>query len=83
MRRFVLFIALAAAATTMSGCSWLFGSVNRDFAEASKKNADVVFPEYEAYLDADTRLDSDTKNLRKDTVRRWRVLIEEALDQEE
>ena len=83
MRRLVLSVALVAVTLSAGGCSWLFGSVNQDFAAASKKAADEVFPEYEAYLDGDDRLDSDTKELRKDTTRRWRTLIEEALAQEE
>jgi hypothetical protein len=83
MRRLVLSVALVVAAMSMGGCSWLFGSVNRDFAEASKKNADVIFPEYEAYIDGDERLDSDTKELRKQTPKRWMKLIDDALAQEE
>lgn len=83
MRRLVLSVALVIAATSMSGCSWLFGSVNQDFAAASKKNAEAVFPEYEAYIDGDDRLDADTKVLRKQTTARWTKLIDEALAQEE
>lgn len=82
MRRFVLSVSLTAAVLTMSGCSWLFGNVNQDFAKASKMNAEVIFPEYEDYIDNDDRLDADTKELRKQTPARWMKLIDEAIDEE-
>ena len=82
MRRFVLSVALTVAVLSTSGCSLLFGKVNQDFAKASKLNAEVLFPEYEDYIDNDDRLDADTKDIRKGTSKRWMKLIDEALDEE-
>ena len=82
MRRFVLSAALTVVVLSTSGCAWMFGSVNQDFAKASKLNAEAIFPEYEDYIDSDDRLDADTKDLRKQTTARWMKLIDEALDEE-
>lgn len=82
MRRFVLTAALLALVGASAGCSILFGSVNRNFAEASKAYAEVVFPEYDAYLDGDATLSANDRRIRKDTIAGWRALIDAALQKE-
>jgi len=83
MRRFAFVLLLAFLTIGTTGCSWFYGSVNKDFAEASKGYADVVFPEYEAYIDADPNLNSEDKDIRKGTPAKWRKLIADALAKEE
>jgi hypothetical protein len=71
-------LALLAVFLALPGCTWFSTSVNQDFVGASKQYADVVFPEYERYVDGDPALDADTKTIRKDTVKAWRRLIDDA-----
>ena len=82
MRRLVCLTILALTLTVGSGCSLLFGSVNQEFAEASKGFADQVLPEYENYLDADTSLSEDDRRIRRNSAKGWRELIDDALSEE-
>ena len=83
MTRLVRVCTVVLALSVLSGCSWLFGSVDRDFAESSKTNADLIFPAYKDYLDADTSLDEDSRRIRKGTADEWMALIDEALSDDE
>lgn len=77
MRRFLVVLSLASLAT-MSGCSWLLGTVDADFASSSATFAKEVLPEYKAYVDADASLDADDKRIRTGTADRWQALIDDA-----
>ncbi len=81
MRRLV-YLTVALTLLVGSGCTTLFGSVNKEFAEASTGYADVVLPEYEAYLDADGSLSEDDRRIRKNSAKGWRELIDDALSEE-
>jgi hypothetical protein len=66
-------LAALLLAFCLAGCS-----VNATFVGAVDGYAGVILPEYEIYLKADPRLDPDSKRIRLETVRRFRLLIEEA-----
>ncbi len=83
MTRLVRLSIVVLALSVLPGCSWLFGSVDRDFAESSKTNADLILPAYKDYLDADTSLDEDTVRIRKGTADLWMELIDESLADKE
>lgn len=83
MRRSLTLAAATLALAAAPGCSVLFGSVNRTFAEANKGFADVVLPEYRLYLDGDATLDADSKRIRKSSADEWDALIADALKPKE
>lgn len=77
-RAFTAFAALIALAV-LPGCSLFYGSVNCTFANGNKGYANLVLPEYKAYIDADPNLDADSKQTRKDTADKWARLIDDAV----
>jgi len=79
MNHRLLALAAFAALAFAPGCSLFYGSVNQTFAEGNKGYADLVLPEYKAYIDADPNLDDDSKEIRKGTADKWVRLIDDAL----
>lgn len=70
--------ALAALLVcALSAC----GSVNQDFVKAMDESAGVILPRYKDYVDADTTLDPDSKELRKKTADKMRQLIDAAKEE--
>jgi len=72
MRKWLAALVVAASLTA-AGCS-----VNVAFVKAVEGYADAILPEYEAYVNADPRLDPDTRRIRLQTAQRFRLLVDEA-----
>jgi len=85
-----IFPVLVAICCLLGGCS-LFTSANQNFVSGVEGYADVILPEYEAYLDRDgqevkcpkcgnvvpPKLSKETVELRKDTSSKFKALIQE------
>ena len=72
MRKWLATLALAVTLGS-SGCT-----VNEVFVKAVDGYAASILPEYEDYLQRDSRLDPDSKRIRLQTSRKFRELIDEA-----
>jgi hypothetical protein len=62
-----------AAGLGSSGCT-----VNESFIKAVDGYAASILPEYQDYVERDTRLDPDSKRIRRQTAQKFRELIDEA-----
>jgi len=90
MRKFLAILVVAAFCASLSGCG-LFTNVNQTFVKGVDGYAQVILPEYDAYLDRDgqtskcpgcglvtpPRLKPESVKLRKETVQKFRSLIDE------
>lgn len=61
----------------VAGCS-----PDQAFVKGVEGYTDVILPEYEKYVDNDSRLNANDKKIRKDSAKGLRALIKEAKDDE-
>lgn len=64
---------LVLLVVTAAGCS-----LNGQFVAADRATYDALVPEYDAYVDSDSRLSPDQKDRRHETTRSWKARLDAA-----
>ena len=71
-------VLAVATVILFSGCS-----LNMQFVKSVDEYSKVILPEYRAYVQSDSALDSDTQRIRSQTADRFQMLIDDALKSED
>ena len=79
MKKVLLIAVLIVAVLGMcAGCT-----ANKQFVDGVDGYTKVVLPEYKAYVQADPKLDADSKRIRVQTADKLQALVDEAKKQNE